>query len=432
MHRLICTRVLLATLLLFTLMHANSQSVQAQTFTVIHNFTGGKSGAQPNGLTIDRDGNLYGTTVYGGTTGPNCAPKGCGTVFKLKRSGTGWVSTPLYTFIGGSDGVAPAGRVIFGPDGSLYGTTLQGGEGNCQYLGGPYTGCGTVFKLRPPARACKTAPCDWTETVLYRFTGGVDGGISSYGDLVFDQAGNIYGTTISGGSGNGGTVYELTPSHGDCTESTLYSFTEGADGGTPFGSVIFDSAGNLYGTTSYGGKNDLGTVFQLAPSGSGWAETVLYNFKNGDDGSYPFAGLIFDGFGNLYGSTISGGTGGGGTIFTLTPSNGHWTLTTIHSFTGIGGPAANLLMDVTGNLYGTTVIDGVHEYGSVFKLTHSNGGWAYNSFHDFTFGSDGAYPESNVVFDANGNLYGTASSGGAGCWYGCGVVWEIMPVTDGP
>jgi uncharacterized repeat protein (TIGR03803 family) len=343
----------------------------------------------------------------------------------LKRSGSGWIFTPLYAFTGGSDGIAPAG-VIFGPDGSLYGTTLQGGEGDCQYLGGPYTGCGTVFNLKPPATACKTAPCDWTETVLYRFTGGVDGGVPSYGDLVFDQAGNIYGTTITGGSGNGGAVYELTPSHGGWTENTLYSFTEGADGGTPFGSVVFDSAGNLYGTTSYGGRNDLGTVFQLTPSGSGWAESVLYNFQNGSDGSYPYAGLIFDAFGNLYGSTTSGGTGGGGTIFTLTPSNGYRTLTTIHSFSGIGGPAANLLMDGTGNLYGTTVIDGVHEYGSVFKLTYSIGGWTYNSLHNFTFGSDGAYPESNVVFDANGNLYGTASSGGAGCWYGCGVVWEIL------
>jgi len=418
--------LLLVLALLFITLTA--QPVQGQTYKVIYNFIGGRDGAHPqNGVTIDRGGNLYGTTVYGGATGPNCTSEGCGTVFKLKRSGSEWIFTPLYAFKGGSDGIGPGARVIFGPDGSLYGTTLQGGEGDCQYLGGAYAGCGTVFNLKPPATACKADLCAWTETVLYRFTGGVDGGIPSYGDLVFDQAGNIYGTTTSGGAGNGGTVYELKASNGGWTKNILYAFTGGADGGTPFGSVVFDRAGNLYGTTSYGGSKDLGTTFQLAPSGSGWAETVLHNFRNGKDGSFPFAGLIFDGSGNLYGSTTSGGTRGGGTVFMLTPSNGYWTLTTIHSFAGIGGPAANLLMDVADNLYGTTVNDGVNEYGSVFKLSHSNVGWTYNSFHDFTFGSDGEYPESNLVFDTNGNLYGTASSGGAGCWYGCGVIFEITP-----
>jgi len=189
--------------------------------------------------------------------------------------------------------------------------------------------------------------------------------------------------------------------------------------------VIFHKAGNLYGTTISGGANECGVVFQLTPSASGWAESPLYAFQCGIDGS-PAAGVVFDSSGNLYGATYTGGSGGGGTVFELTPSNGSWSFTVLYSFTGNSacGPESNLTMDQAGNLYGTTVCDGAYGYGSVFKLKASGGGWTYTSVYDFKGGADGSYPNSGVLFDANGNLYGTASSGGA---HGYGVVFEITP-----
>ena len=433
------TTVALAVAITFALTFGANQSAQAQTFSVIHQFTGGQDGANPYaGLTMDAAGNLYGTAASGGNTGGGCAVDGgCGSVFKLAYKGSGRIFAPLYSFQGGNDGSTPYARVIIGPDGALYGTTHQGGGSGC---GG--SGCGTVFRLRPPATACKTALCYWTETVLYQFTGGSDGGLPGNGDLVFDQAGNLYGTTTTGGVGscNGGTcgvVYELTPSSGSWTESVLYSFAGGSDGGSPFAGVIFDKAGYLYGTASAGGNlacnapYGCGTLFQLTPSGSGWVENVLYTFQGGSDGASPFGGLIFDPSGNLYGTTPSGGSGGGGTVFILTPSNGNWTLGVVYSFTGSGnspGPSDNLIMDATGNLYGTTADEGAYGYGSVFKLTGSGGNWTNTSLHDFAGGSDGGNPAGSVVLDASGNLYGTTFYGGAN---GKGVVFEFTPSTWG-
>ena len=392
----------------FLLIVAAPQPAQAQTFNVIYTFTGGQDGAFPYaGVTMDKAGNLYGTASYGGA--------GYGTVYQLKHKGSGWIVNPVYSFTGGSDGSNPYARVIFGPNGALYGTTTQGGYGY-----------GTVFNLRPSVRACTTPSCPWTETVLYAFK-GADGAFPKYGDLLFDQAGNIYGTTHDGGPSFFGTVYELTPSGSGYTESVLYSFASSNDGGNPFNGVIFDNAGDLYGTTGYGGLSIYGTVFELTRSGPGWTENVLYSFLGRSDGSYPFAGLIFDQSGNLYGATTDSGTGGGGTVFELTPSGGSWTFSLVYSLTGkltYGcGPAGTLVMDGAGNLYGTTVCDGAHGRGSVFKLTPSDGNWMYTSLHDFTGGNDGANPSSNVVFDAKGNLYGTVNGGSQGV----GVVWEITP-----
>jgi uncharacterized repeat protein (TIGR03803 family) len=385
--------------------------IQAQTFSVIHSF-GGQDGRTPYaGLTIDRAGNLYGATYGGGADG-------AGTVFKLAPRGSGWIFNPLYSFHQ-NDGSLPSARVIFGPDGSLYGTTFSGGIG-CQ------SGCGTVFKLRPPATACKTALCPWTETVLYRFTGGFDGQFPESGDLVFDEAGNIYGTTYGGGTGNG-VVFELTPSG---TESVLYAFP-GGNLAFPYSGVIFDNSGNLYGTT----PNQGGALYQLTPSGAGWTEQTLYSYTGRGDGYDPFGGLIFDRSGDIYGTTNSGGINKGGTAFKVASSNGMWTLNLIYSFTGVFfnphcGPYASLVLDGAGNLYGTTMCESQTAFGSVFKLTNTGGSWTYTSLHDFTGGSDGAYPTSNVVFDTSGNLYGTASAGGydncAGS-PGCGVVWEVTP-----
>jgi uncharacterized repeat protein (TIGR03803 family) len=253
---------------------------------------------------------------------------------------------------------------------------------------------------------------------------------------MFDQAGNLYGTTSSGGIQNCGylgqgcgLVYQLTPSGGGWTENVLYSFGTGTnDGSTPVSGVIFDTVGNLYGTNIFGGDSSncplgCGTVFQLTPSGSGWTENILYNFNfyGGGDGGNPDAGLIFDGSGNLYGATFQRGSGGGGTVFEISSSTGFRVL---YSLTGYGGPLDSLVMDTVGNLYGTTHQDGLYHSGSAFKLTSSRGGWTYTSLHDFCSRSpcsDGAYA-NGVTLDSNGNIYGTTQSGGA---YGAGVVWEI-------
>ncbi|MGO9516521.1 MAG: choice-of-anchor tandem repeat GloVer-containing protein [Candidatus Korobacteraceae bacterium] len=429
--------MLLLPFLIFVMlfMTLTAQTAQAQTYKVIYTFTGGADGATPYaGVTLDKAGNLYGTAFFGGDLACD-APNGCGTVYKLTHKGSGWTFNPLYSFAGGSDGAGSSARVIFGPHGTLYSTTWMGGTGtNCSYGGGA-TSCGTVFNLRPFPSVCKTGLCPWMETVLYDLTGYPnDGGLPFFGDLLFDQAGNAYGTTYEGGGsdlcgGDGcGTVYQLTPSGSGWTEGVLHSFTGPPDGENPYSGVIFDQAGKLYGTTSSGGTGGGGVVYQLTPSESGWTEKVLYNFQGGPDGAAPIAGLIFDQSGNLYGATFSGGGNGGGTVFKLTPSGGTWTYSALYYLSGpparVCGPEGTLVMDGAGNLYGTTLCDGIYSFGSVFKLTPSGGSWSYTSLHDFTNGSDGRYPYSNVAFDANGNLYGTASAGGS---QGFGVVWQITP-----
>ncbi len=419
--------------IVFALTIVATTTARAQTFQVIHSFQW-TDGANPQaGLTIDAAGNLYGTTFAGGSG------RGYGSVFRLRHSGSAWILDPLYRFTGGNDGGYPFGRVALAADGTLYGTTSCGTLPACK------SGvAGTVFHLTPAPTAPKTALAPWNESVLYSFTGGSDGEFPQ-GDLTFDQSGNIYGTTIEGGvfncSGNRcGVVYKLTPSGAGWTETVLYAVQNNGDGAYPFDGVVFDASSNLYGVLS--GSNPFGdasigygAVYQLSPSGSGWTEQTLHTFTGGDDGAYPIGGLIVDSFGNLYGTTAGGGSQQCGTAFDFTPDSGSWIFKTLYVFQqpygSNGGPEAKLLMDAAGKLYGTTTGDGVYGYGSVFKLTPLNGGWTYTSLHDFTGGSDGALPQSSLVFDANGNLYGTASEGGSSitgfCDVGCGVVFEITP-----
>jgi uncharacterized repeat protein (TIGR03803 family) len=397
----------------------------AQTLTVLHTFTGGADGSTPGtNLVMDSRGNIYGTTQSN--------PLGFGEVFELVKHGSSWVLYTLYVFAGG-DGSNPS-VLMMGSDGSLYGTNSGGGHG--EY--------GTVYKLTPPATACKSASCRWSYTKLYDFTGQSDGG-NPFGQLV-ERNGNLYGTTLYGGeypngceTGHGcGTVYELSPSQGGWTETVLYSFRTSPDAWWPYAGVIFDPAGNLYGTTYAGGTHNDGAVFELSPSGSGWTETILHSFGAfGGDGRFPFSSLLRDGGGNLYGVTNMGGAFNSGTVFSLAPSNGEWTENVLYSFDyiyGDGNPTfGGLIMDASGNLYGTSPGQGglpstQQYFGNVFMMTPSNGGWNYINLHTFACGADGGDPFSTPIMDSNGNLYGTASIGGEGCFEnGYGTVWELTP-----
>jgi uncharacterized repeat protein (TIGR03803 family) len=409
---------------------------------VLHVF-GGNDGALPeSALTFDRAGNLYGTTSLGANTNNNlCGSVGCGTVFELMpTSNGGWKRRVLHAFSGGSDGAHPLGTLVFDNAGNLYGTAVRGGS----------HGVGVVFELSPHSGA-------WKETVLYTFAGLADGAGPSAG-VIFDTAGNLYGTTVGGGDavGNGGTVFTLTHTSGGWKESVLHSFPflcghqSCSDGAFPEAGLMFDAKGNLYGTTFGGGGTDCtnnqgdligcGTVFELTPSSNGWTEKVLYSFTGGKDGGFPLATLVRDAALNLYGTSQNGGgsCNGGfcGNVFRLTQSSsGQWEETVIHNFQGNDGatPQSGLFMDGAGNLFGTTS-SGTRCCsappkrgpccGTVYELTPgAKGAWKETVLHNFTGGNDGLGPVGGVIVDAAGNLFGTTSSGARGY----GVVFEIKP-----
>lgn len=410
-------------------------AAQAQTFTVLHSFTGGADGSMPiAGLRLDHAGNLYGTTYLGGYFGGICEYNpGCGTVFSLVHKGSAWIFAPLYAFQGGNDGYLPQARVTIGPDGGLFGTTTAGGGGPCLLGGLP--GCGTVFNLRPPAVACKAVLCRWMETVIHLFN-NTDGEFPE-SEVVFDQAGNLYGTTVQGGANgdcsepgdNCGVAYKLVPSNGSWTEIVLYDFSQPNEASEPTSGVIFDNAGNLYGTA--GSSSGGGLVYQLAPGDPSWVMSVLYDHFSADSGEFPEGTLFLDASGNLYGVALSGGPGNAGIAYELSPSSNGWIFSNTYSFTyQYGGvPQGGLVSDRTGNLYGVAFRGGKFGAGTVFKLTPGQGGtWKYTSLHDFSGGADGANPRGSLIFDSTGNLYGTTPVGGSGnCSGGCGVVWEIQP-----
>jgi uncharacterized repeat protein (TIGR03803 family) len=398
----------------FALVMLPSTSGVAQTERVLHNFNNGSNdGNDPcAGLIFDGSGSLYGTTVYGGVYHK-------GTAFMLTpNAGGGWTEEGLHSFGNGKDGAFPYGSLIFDAAGNLYGTTNYGGASG---------GYGIVFELK------RQADGGWTEEVLHNFDGNGKDGYGPYGSLIFDAAGNLYGTTEQGGDYGRGMVFELTPkARGGWAEKGLHSFGGvDTDGDYPYGNLIFDASGNLYGTTEQGGESFGGVVFELSPGATGeWAETMLYNFSDSSDsGLLPYSGLVLDGAGNLYGTTLGGGANSAGTVFELSPgAGGVWTQTVLHSFNSNGQdgytPYGGLIFDGSGNLYGITSDGGPDNAGAVFKLRPTAGGnWTETLLLPFN-GVDGRDSCSGLIFDGSGNLYGTTSAGGV---RESGVVFEITP-----
>jgi uncharacterized repeat protein (TIGR03803 family) len=379
--------------------------------TILYSFSSFNTtaGTQPEaGVIMDSAGNLYGTAGGGGTgscNDPNFSG-GCGVVFKLDPTGK---ETVLLSFTGSADGSHPLGGLLMDSLGNFYGTTSAGGAGNV----------GTVFKLDPTGH----------ETVLHAFAGKTGGdGANPHDTLVMDNAGNLYGTTLSGGATDKGVIFKQTSTG---QETVLHSFTgTTGDGAEPQAGLVLDSAGNLYGTTLSGGTADKGVIFKSTSTGQ---ETVLHSFTGTTgDGAEPQAGLVLDSAGNLYGTTWLGGAAGGGTIFKLNPTNQE---TVLYSFTGPNGDGgfveAGLFLDSTGNLYGTTLQGGTSTNGTgngrsgdgiVFKLDPTG---KETVLHNFT-GPDGAAPRAGLTQDSAGNLYGTTSAGGSGCpTSGCGTIFTL-------
>lgn len=326
--------------------------------------------------------------------------------------------TVLYTFTGGTDGGFPIGDLVQDSEGNFYGTT---------YIGGA-NGLGTVFEVSSTG----------VETVLYSFNAFNQPGDGAYPEagLIFDSAGNLYGTTTGGGNPSfAGTVFELSPSGGGWTETILYRFcpTIGSctDGEEPYSSLVFDKSGNLYGTT-FAGSSGFGTVFEVSPNGSGgYTETVIHSFAGGTDGADPQTPVAIDSSGNLYGTSYGGGAlqcgiggEGCGLVYKLSPVQGGWSYTVIQNFTGFDGgfPDSSLLLDTAGNLYGTTRFQGLIGpcgligfigCGAVFELSpNGSGGYTESVIYRFAGGNDGANPTHALTMDSSGNLYGTTSAGG--------------------
>jgi len=369
---------------------------QGQTYSLLYQFRSGGDGSNPaGGLTIDgKRKAFYGTTSSDGKMAS-------GTVFKLNATG----ESVLYSFTGsGGDGGYPyaPGSLVLDPAGNLYGTTQEGGivGGNCSFFG-----CGTVYRVDQTGH----------ETVLYQFKGGTDGA-TPFGGVVRDSAGNLYGTTLTGGQFGVGTVFKLD-SLGN--ETVLHTFSFNGDGLIPYSGVIRDAAGNLYGTTTSGGTTFAGTVFKIDPSGN---ETVLYSFGSfPGDGATPYSGLAMDTTGNLYGMTQSGGADNLGTIFKITVGGAE---SVLYSFATSGDAQmpflGGLVLDPAGNIYGTTPSGGAFSLGALFKL---DSGGIETVLHSFN-GTDGKIPYGALVRDGSGNIYGTTYAGGA---HGGGVVFRLKP-----
>ena len=406
---------------------------------MLYSFLGSSAGDgdQPLArLVRDGAGNLYGTTRLGGSKDTGiCTFYGCGTVFEVSPNDDGtWAERVIYTFCpdyGGSkcpDGAQPMAGLVLDAEGNLYGTTSKGGSEPCPT---DSAGCGLVFELSPPS----SPGGEWTQTVLYNFCTSYPvcpDGADPRGDLIFDPAGNLYGTTIRAGANELGTVFELTPGPTGWTETVLYSFCSvrpGSgclDGAEPVAGPSFDSSGNLYGTTMWGGeKNGYGggVVYKLSPGQEGWSETVLLAFPNW---GMPLGVVSFDQKGNLYSTVEHGNINGEGGAFRIRLDDGKTEYVAFDDSDGVA-PAAGLLIDPRNDrLYGTASSGAGSGYGSVLMIA----GRRVTVLHSFLGGADGAYPVTGLVAGRSRHLYGTTAGGGNnnGCvGNSCGVVFEIAP-----
>ncbi len=385
------------TMLVLALMATATQSARSQTLTTLHNFKGPPDGQNPYAVLLsDPAGNLYGTTLYGGGADFDCpGADTCGAVFKVSASDK---ETVLHRFTGGSDGGNPYSGLVRDAAGNLYGASYDGGSVNCQ------AGCGVVFKMSKNGK----------ETVLHAFEGGTTDGCDPAGELLRDNAGNLYG--IAGcGAYNYGLVYKLD-SKGH--EKILYNFSA-----YPGGGLLLAGRGNFYGLIAGGGNDTWGAVYTLTKSGR---LSILYSFNGGtNDGCFPLGTPAMDANGNLYGTTNQCGSANYGTVWKL---NTDHTETVLHNFTDEPSdgalPFAGVILDTDVNIYGGTFAGGASNYGTVYRLD-ANGN--FTLLHSFA-GSDGASPRGGVIRDKKGNLYGTSVGGGTGpCREGCGTVWELKP-----
>ena len=313
--------------------------------------------------------------------------------------------------------------------GNLYGVTNTGGNStNCS----GFEGCGAVFELSPAGGTT------WTQTTIYNFQNLADGSFP-FGGLVFDAAGNLYGTNTGGGTYNAGVAFKLSPGSGNSwTLTPLYSFGQSNQSVSPSSPLTLDAAGNLYGITLGGGRYFYGSAFKLSNVAGVWKEQILHSFGGPGDGAQPYGPLVIDAQGNLYGTTSAGGSTTWGIVFELTHQpSGAWTENLLYTFASGGSPEAGLILDSAHNLYGTTSTGGAHGAGGVFRLTRvsQNGTlvWKYIQLYSFTAGADGSNPASPLTFDASGNLYGTDAAFATTCqgFYGCWQVYKLSVGSNG-
>ncbi len=415
-------RSLVVSITFFALAAMFTGAAVAETGNVVHVFKNSPDGDYPMApLITDSKGNFYGTTHFGGAANE-------GTVFELSSNGKGdFTYTQIYSFaFGARDAEQPdGGPLLMDGSGNLFGTTMFGGNNG---------GVGTVYELSPIAGG------GWSEKVIYSFQCCNEDAFYPLGGVVMDAAGNLYGASSNGGTHGVGTVFELSPDgSGGWTESILYSFTgnrnSGPDGAEPVAGVVFDAAGNLWGTTALGGTYLNGIVFELSPGqGGAWKEKVIHAFS-GDDGCNPAARLAVDSAHNVYGTTsnqyvVTNSCIGGGTVFQLSPSSQGWTETAIHEFSGPhdGDIPNGIILDSKGNIYGTTVLGGSSLYGEIYKLTPTaSGAWTETQVHAFKGGSGAGLPLAGVIFGNDGMLYGTTSAYGGPNGKGVGTVYRNQP-----
>jgi uncharacterized repeat protein (TIGR03803 family) len=385
----------------------------APKFYVLHEFAGGADGAYPGVPLIDRSGNLFGIAGQGGSI-TDCNSFGCGAVFELSPKNGKWKESILYSF-SSATGVYSnsAATAAMDSQGNIYGV---GSDQLCS--------CGVVYKLARTGSG-------WILSVLHEFVGGASDGQSPSSGLIQDASGKMYGTTSYGGPNNYGVVFQLSlNSDGSWTYSVLYEFGSNGgytDGQQPIGPIAIDSVGNIYGATQYGGEYSYGSVFKLAPSNGVWTETILHNFSLEYGQTPQPSGVALDNAGALYGLTATGGIYSLGTVYKLTPGIGLWNRTTLYTFTGGADgayPLGGLFVSSSGALYGVTELGGNFGSGNVYELASTNGHWRQTVLHSFTNGVDGGRPSTGVTLDAQGNIFGQAADGGT---YGFGTAFEITP-----